>query len=148
MKIITQTIEQTLYVTDDGKMSFATEDQCLRYEQEKEDYKIINNLHSMKLRVPFLSEHGLTDSTFYLVRNKLERESIFRKWCGRYQYTYINGKIDGKISDIKVGDWVVRKYEYEGDERDYKGVYTLSYLVSELDKFFKEVDKITISGMY
>lgn len=148
MKTITRTVEETFYVTDDEKMSFRTAEQCLRYEQEEKDYNIINSLHSMPLRIPFLSEHGLIEPNFYLVRNKLERDSIFRRWCGRHQYTYVNGKIDAKPSDIKIGDWIVRKYEYDSDERDYKGVYTLSYLISEVDKFFKEVDKITLFGMY
>lgn len=83
MKVITKTIEETFYTTDDGKMSFRTKEDCLRHEQEIEDYKIINGLYSMNLKIPFLSEHGLTESKFYLVRNKSERDSIFRKWCGR-----------------------------------------------------------------
>lgn len=148
MKIITENIETTFYVTDDGKMSFMSKEQCLRYEQEQSDYKVLRGLHSMKLKVPFLFPEGLLEETWYLVRNKQERDAIFRRWCARYQYNYVNEKSDSKVSDIKVGDWVVRCYEFEDGERDHRGIFTLAYILGKFEGFIETVNKSTVSGMY
>lgn len=148
MKKITKTVEQDFYVTDDGKMTFQSEEQYLRYEQDREDYRVIESLHSMKLKVPVLTEEGMLEDKWYLVRNEKERESIFRRWCSVFQYRHVNGKSSSKITDINIGDWVCRSRAWDDRERDYEGVYTLSYLIKEFRLFSGSVEKITVDGKY
>lgn len=129
-------------------MTFQSEEQCIRYEQDREDYRVIESLHSMKLKVPVLTEEGMLEDKWYLVRNEKERESIFRRWCSRNQYRYVNGKTNSKVGDIHVGDWVCRNRVLDDCERDYEGVYTLSYIIREFRVFIASTDGITVDGKY
>jgi len=148
MEKITKTIETELYLSSDGRMTFRTPEECLRYEQDQVDYKLINNLISMKLKVPFMYEEGMLEETWYFIRNKDERDAVWRKWSSRFQYHYINDKSEAKSSEIKIGDWVCKRYDYDDGDKSLYGLVTLSYLLAKFSGFVSAVDKITVDGKY
>src|SRR5689334_24419693 len=94
--IETQTVE--VFIANDGTRH-RLESECLRYEQDRADYKTLNKLHSMKLRIPVLKDRGLVDEEFYFVRNIEERDAIYRKWTNRNQWNYVNNNMEAKAQD-------------------------------------------------
>jgi hypothetical protein len=146
MKKVTQMKAIDTYISEDG-MIFSDEDACKRWEQDREDYQIIKNLHYMKFPVPILTDVGILYPQWYLIQNASERSAIIRKQCNYAQYCYINGQSSGKESDISLGDWVIFTHDIQ-DEEDRGGVYTLSYILENFKKFVENISAITVDGKY
>lgn len=145
MEHVKETWEQDIYIANDGQR-FRDKRECERHEQDREDYILLSNLPEMKMKVPFLYENGHVEETWYLISNISERDAVIRKYTKRNQYTVINGSSSGKPDDLKVGDWFARGYEYDDGERDRVGIWVLSHIYERTNKFFKELDKITVHG--
>jgi len=148
MKHEKRTVDIDVWIADDGTSYHHSEAECLRYEQDRADLKILDKLHKMKLSVPVLRNRGMVGEEFYFVRNKEERDAIYRKWTKRSQWNYVNNNSEAKTTDIKLGDWVVRRYMQDDDDRYFAGVYTLSWLVDEFAAFLDEVNEITVEGKF
>ena len=144
MKKITKTKTIDIYVSDDG-MVFSDENQCMKWEQDREDYRILENLYSMELSVPILTNEGFLYSQWFLIQNQSEKDAIIRKRCDYGQYCYINGQSLGKKDDILLGDWVVFVQNIE-DEKG--GVYTLSFIIENFKKFIEKASTLTVDGRY
>lgn len=145
MEHIKETWEQDVYIANDGQR-FRDKNECERHEQDREDYRLLSQLSEMKLKIPFLYENGYVEKTWYLISNISERDAVIRKYTKRWQYTVINNSQSGKPTDLKVGDWFARGRIYDDGERNRVGIWVLSHIYEKMNKFVKDLDKITVKG--
>lgn len=141
MEKVTKNIDVDYWVTNDGR-TFSLESDAIYHERAMSDYKIKENIKTMKLDFPLFVD--VISKEWFFVSDKNEAEYLTRKYAKHSQYIHIKG-----TKELKLGDWVAVEYGFDDDGRkDEYGLVILAYVLQEMKKFVEKVESVTVDGQF